>query len=230
MKARTSIPRCRRDRERDAHRHEILEAAERVFAAKGYEIATVEEIAREAEFATGTLYNFFDSKEALFLAVADRILDDLVARFDAEIEPLMHQPREAIARFVALRIEEVSMHEQFLHVFHPILRARRAAVKDAAPDARFHKFLGYRTKAIALFEEGIRQGVLHDVRAVDLLGVVEGSIRFFVKSWSVMGGDAPKPEDRVGTIERALLPLLWAHPTAAVDSTTKFTKSVKGRG
>jgi AcrR family transcriptional regulator len=38
----------RRDRERETHRREILEAAERVFAVKGYEAATVEEIAREA--------------------------------------------------------------------------------------------------------------------------------------------------------------------------------------
>jgi len=133
MKESLTPPRSRRNRERDAHRREILEAAERVFAAKGYETATVEEIAREAEFATGTLYNFFDGKEALFLAVADRILDDLVARFDEEIEPIKSDPRTAIPRFVALRLNEISMHEAFLHVFHPVLKARCAKAQEHLP-------------------------------------------------------------------------------------------------
>lgn len=216
MKEPLNKARTRRDRERDAHRLEILEAAERVFAGKGYENATVEEIAREAEFATGTLYNFFDGKEALFLAVADRILDDLVSRFDEEVAPLKGRPREAIPRFVELRLQEVSTHEAFLHVFHPVLKARHAAARkaapDALPDARHRTFMAYRTKAVALFEEGIRQGVLHSVPAEDLLGIVEGTIRFFVMHWKRPGAPSLSPQEQMSCLERSLLTLLWAHP------------------
>jgi AcrR family transcriptional regulator len=49
--------RSRRERERLARRREILEAARKVFAARGYEGSTLDEVAREAEFAKGTLYS-----------------------------------------------------------------------------------------------------------------------------------------------------------------------------
>ncbi|MCP4230439.1 MAG: TetR family transcriptional regulator, partial [bacterium] len=44
----------RRERERLARRNDILAAARKVVAAKGYDRATLDEIAHEAEFAKGT--------------------------------------------------------------------------------------------------------------------------------------------------------------------------------
>ena len=45
----------RKERERLAHRKEILSVAEKVFAAKGFFPATMSEVAGVAEFGTGTL-------------------------------------------------------------------------------------------------------------------------------------------------------------------------------
>lgn len=67
----------RKERERVARRREILAAARKVFAAKGYERATLDEIAEEAQFAKGTLYNYFDSKETLFREIVREIFDEM---------------------------------------------------------------------------------------------------------------------------------------------------------
>ncbi len=56
----------RKERERQRHRQDILSAALRLFAEKGFHSVSMQEIAAAAEFATGTLYNFFPSKEDLF--------------------------------------------------------------------------------------------------------------------------------------------------------------------
>lgn len=53
-------------------REELVAAAARVFARRGYHKATVDEIAAEAGFSTGAVYSNFDGKEQLFLAIADR--------------------------------------------------------------------------------------------------------------------------------------------------------------
>lgn len=55
-------------------REQIIEAAERVFRAKGLTGATTREIARDAGCADGTLYVHFDDRLALFLALLDRHL------------------------------------------------------------------------------------------------------------------------------------------------------------
>jgi TetR/AcrR family transcriptional regulator, mexJK operon transcriptional repressor len=51
-----------------AKRQQILEGAARVFAAHGYEGASMSQIARDAGVSKGTLYNYFDSKATLFAA------------------------------------------------------------------------------------------------------------------------------------------------------------------
>ncbi len=57
-------------------------AAERVFADKGPELATMEDVAQAADVGKGTLYLYFDSKDALFLEIANRTLRELVEATD----------------------------------------------------------------------------------------------------------------------------------------------------
>ncbi len=59
----------RREREKQQRESEIVSAAERVFYLKGYNDASMDEIAREAEFAKGTIYQYFTGKEDLYFAV-----------------------------------------------------------------------------------------------------------------------------------------------------------------
>jgi AcrR family transcriptional regulator len=61
----------RRERERLARRKDILEAARAVFAEKGFDEATLDDVAVRAEFGKGTLYNYFENKEALFASVLE---------------------------------------------------------------------------------------------------------------------------------------------------------------
>ncbi len=56
-----------------ARRRQILDAATQVFAEKGFERATIRDIARAAGMADGTLYNYFANKPALLLALLDRL-------------------------------------------------------------------------------------------------------------------------------------------------------------
>lgn len=52
--------------EKDERRHEILAAAKKVFARKGYHATTIAEIAKTAKLSYGSIYWYFDSKDALF--------------------------------------------------------------------------------------------------------------------------------------------------------------------
>ena len=59
----------RRQRERAARRRLILDAAKDIFAGRGFQNATVEEIANRAELAVGTLYRYFQSKEEMYVSL-----------------------------------------------------------------------------------------------------------------------------------------------------------------
>src|ERR1700727_1567875 len=68
---------------------ELLEAAAAVFAEKGYEAATMTEIAARARAPIGSLYQFFPAKEAL----ADTLVQNYVALLTSDLEALEAQAR-----------------------------------------------------------------------------------------------------------------------------------------
>lgn len=75
-----------RKQRQEQTREELVAAAAKVFARRGYHQATVEEIAAEAGFSTGAVYSNFNGKEELFLALADRQVADRVTEIRAVAE------------------------------------------------------------------------------------------------------------------------------------------------
>lgn len=69
-------PRARETRER------ILDAAESVFAKRGFDAATTREIAALSETNVATTYSYFESKEALYAAVIQRAIEPLIELMD----------------------------------------------------------------------------------------------------------------------------------------------------
>ena len=58
-----------REARRDVHRQHLVDAAERVFAERGYEGTRMQDVAAEAGLALATVYSLVDSKEALYAEV-----------------------------------------------------------------------------------------------------------------------------------------------------------------
>jgi AcrR family transcriptional regulator len=61
----------KREQTKQANRAAILDAARVVFADMGYGAATVRDIVRRTDLATGTFYNYFPDKEAVFRALLE---------------------------------------------------------------------------------------------------------------------------------------------------------------
>jgi AcrR family transcriptional regulator len=63
----------------DGMRSRILDAAERMFAERGYAAATTREIASEAEINKRMLFYYYPTKDALYRAVLERVIANLIA-------------------------------------------------------------------------------------------------------------------------------------------------------
>ena len=64
----------RRERQIAARLEQILDAAARLFASKGFHRTTTKEIAEAADVAEGTLYNYFESKNDMLLGIMDQLI------------------------------------------------------------------------------------------------------------------------------------------------------------
>jgi AcrR family transcriptional regulator len=82
-------------------RRQILEAAVRAFAAKGYHACRVGDIAEEAGVAYGLLYHYFDSKEEVLRSIFHQTWTDMLGTI-REIEQLDIPAREQLRKVVEL--------------------------------------------------------------------------------------------------------------------------------
>ncbi len=109
----------RKQREADLRRQIIFEAAEKLFLSNGYEDTTMDQIANESEFSKGTLYNYFKSKDDLYLAIGTKayeIIIDYTKYFVEKKDPGVDQLK-AVGYAYYEFTKNYSGHS---HIFHDI--------------------------------------------------------------------------------------------------------------
>jgi AcrR family transcriptional regulator len=89
----------------DARRRQILSAALRCFARKGFHLTTMQDIFREADLSPGAVYGYFKGKDELIAAIAMTIvgfIGESAALFGEELpEGRLRRPGEALAELIA---------------------------------------------------------------------------------------------------------------------------------
>ena len=79
-------PSCRWRRRKEARPEEIIDAALALFTEKGFSATRLDDVAKRAGISKGTLYLYFDSKEAIFRAVVETLIGPQLQ----QIEKLVH--------------------------------------------------------------------------------------------------------------------------------------------
>ena len=124
----------RRERERLMRRREIMEAAQAVFAEKGYTHATLDEIAQRAEYGKGTLYNYFEGgKEDILFAIFDEIYDDLCRLIQHAFSPETTQGRPFREAFHDLVIAWIAFFIERQELFMILVKEAYRMVFDDDP-------------------------------------------------------------------------------------------------
>lgn len=175
-----------RTKEKEVRTAEIEQAARKVFLARGFQAATIQEIAEEAGIAKGTVYLYYESKDDLFAALLLPGLEFLSEKFNAllrEVEGGAFKSGEELFHalgdvFVAAqrRDPEVTMIYEAFQIGTFVTSISKDTLERLNEFARrnFRTFRG-------IFERGIELGLLRDLdvrRAADaiwglLLGVAQ---------------------------------------------------------
>src|SRR5690348_14033159 len=117
MEASSTIERLpRKERERQRKCRELLDVAEAVFASKGFHNASMEEIAKAAEYATGALYRYFESKEVLYTAVLEQKIHEMLAFIKQRVGSVT-DPVEALRLSVKAHLEFAGQNRSFIQIY-----------------------------------------------------------------------------------------------------------------
>jgi len=178
----------RKEREREAHRRDILDAAEKVFITKGYHKATVEQIAQEADFSVGTLYNFFKSKEEMYVKVLEKITEDFRGEFEVQVVA----ERDAVAalqNLIRLRLSHFDAHRGFFRVFLENAPGSQMDPVPALPKQVREMYRNYRMAVRKVFERGMRNKVFRQADPLYLTLCLEGITNAAAAYWAQYGTD-----------------------------------------
>ena len=153
----------RKERERERRRQQIIVAAKRVFSEKGFNKATMEDIAKEAELSPGTLYLYFKNKDELYASLSLRILQYLLIRLEhlntdktLSIEARIQQLKEAM--YDVYEFDPMIL----INMFH--LQSSET-LKNLTPELLLEiKELSKKSLAemVILFQEGVEKGIFID--------------------------------------------------------------------
>ena len=116
----------------DRRREEIVSAAARILARRGYDQTSVPDLAEAIGVSTGSLYHYFASKEELLVAICDQLLEPL-------LETALARGRGDLRGLIRLWVEHVVEHRDHMLVFqqerHVIERGRAVAGGAREPQA-----------------------------------------------------------------------------------------------
>jgi AcrR family transcriptional regulator len=176
----------------EERRAEILAAALRCFTRTGYNGTSMDDIVAESGLSKGTLYWHFENKRALFMALFDQIMENLVAPFQAVMDPGRDAPAtERLRRLASASAQVAEMSQDFLTL---PLNFLIEIWQDEAFIKHYLSFIEeFANQIETLIKEGINTG---EFRQVDVHNAVWGMMAMydgiFLYLMLGMPGDAAK--------------------------------------
>jgi len=171
--------------DKEQRQAELLETAVAVFAERGYQATTMDEIAERAGVSKGMLYIYFKNKEALFGAVFrwfGKMTGEMMVEAISGVDNEAEQIRCIAATWARVAIEQ----REFVPLFLDFWAAAsvRGMRNDYAEDLA-EMYDEYRTMLIGIIEQGKLKGIFRsdvDSQAIAYL-LVGGMDGIFIQSW-----------------------------------------------
>lgn len=185
-------------RRAEARPDEILDAALAVFTEKGFDAARVDDIAARAAISKGSVYLYFDSKEALLRGLIEREVAPAAQRLRALAEASGEDPKAALKLLVTVATQLMNDARMF---------ATPKLVLSVAP--RFREIAEFYRKRVidealgaiaALYRKGVDAGQFRDADPDTVARMVMGPILVYAMRKHVLGApDKSPPMERAET-------------------------------
>lgn len=172
----------RKEREQRFRTDLVLEAAESIFGAQGFQGASMEDIAKQAELSVGSLYNVFPGKEALFAAVIERRQEEFLVDAEAAIAG----ERSALGKLDRLVDFAFTYFERHEHVFQLYLSATSGFlwnIRRTLGEGTFQRQLLFVDFVGGICRQGMASEGWHRADAMTLGWALVALLNAFITRW-----------------------------------------------
>lgn len=177
-----STLKLRQARSRDRYRR-IVDAATKLFGRNGIDGSSITEVAKLAKVPLSSIYDYFENKEALIVAIPERNFEELYELMDAEAVKAV-SCNDRLRRLFLRTFEYIGDNPHWGRVFFleiwPSVIARRPEIRKSVDE--------YGQRYIAILKEGIAAGEFA-VRTDPYLtmSLLMGAMTHLVSVWLIYG-------------------------------------------
>jgi len=165
----------------------ILRAAQHIFAKKGFQAATISDIAKKAKVSDATIYEYFSSKEELLFSIPAETIREYHEK-NREILPHIQGAANKLRFLIHRHLGLYADNPDYATVVMLTLKGSRNFLKTDAYKIVQSSARNY----IQVFEEGIQNGEFRsDIKPYLVRALIWGSIEHLVTRKSLLG----KPAD-----------------------------------
>jgi len=211
----------RREIEKDRRRHEIIEAAKKVFFARDYARASMDDIAREAGVTKPTVYSYFHTKDELYysltLPVIERLNSDMEA-MRAKMNSGAYASGREILRDHFRTYREISAADPgalrlLLLMQQPgIIRNVEAKIRGLIKTRVKERYEGMR----AIYASAIERKLIRNINVYHLVDMIWGTFQGIIQSTGAKTMDGGPGSDE--KLARILGPTLDFAEEAIADA------------
>ncbi|NOY65688.1 MAG: TetR/AcrR family transcriptional regulator [Nitrospirae bacterium] len=174
-------------------KQEILSVATELFSTLPYHKVAMDDIARKAGVAKGTLYYHFKSKEALYASLLHKGLDSMLSRLKESF--IKKDPLENLLLF----IKELATFFHEKREFFLVLHQEESSLYSIRLKNCYEKVCTIRELLASLLREGIQKGCIRDDINSDLLiEIIMGMIKEPILKNNAV------PESHIDTVAKVL--------------------------
>jgi AcrR family transcriptional regulator len=193
------MSKSRKELEHGQRRKYILECAERLFAEKGFDGITVADIAKASEFSVGSLYLFFESKEALIRELLLERMKQMLEISSTQLERDV-PAKEKLERTVDGLVEMFIEHMEFFKLYSMEVRGADSLHPLEEFGEEIQRIVKGNFNSIALiFRQGIDEGTFKDnIDPLYMALFLEACMHSLIGYTFIVGDELPIEKVREG--------------------------------
>ena len=190
--------------DKEEKKQRILEAAIRVFAKFGVPNTRMSNIAQAAGIGKGTIYEYFRSKEDLFIAAFNAFVKQSNMRIEKQVHKI-HDPEEKLRAYFRGWIEIVD--SDVMELADIMLDMWAGGIRSTEGKDKFNlkgMYENYREQIVQILDEGIRQKKFKPMDTTIVSSIIIGTLDGLFIQW-IMDRDIFQIREAMETLENIMV-------------------------
>lgn len=164
---------------RESRRKQIMDSALKLFASEGYSHCSISQLAKHAGISKGLMYNYFESKEALLLALIENGMNEVMTLLDPNMDGKLN-PNE-VEGFIRKFFHSMNENLQFWSLFLGVVL--QPGVKAYLEDKPFGNVMEhFAPKLLDYFKEMGYEDPMLELLTISAMIEGYGSLLLFIES------------------------------------------------